>query len=115
MLVIEDDPETRQGVQQLLAEEGFGVELASDGAEALALLRQASPPTLILLDLQMPGMSGWEFRREQLSEPSLSRIPVVLMTGYGEYDASLACLKADGHLQKPVRSDELHGVLERFR
>lgn len=99
----------------MLLEEGFAVELASDGAEALALLRRGSPPILILLDLQMPGMSGWEFRREQLSEPDLARIPVILMTGYGEYDQALASLKANGHLQKPVRSGELHGVLDRFR
>lgn len=99
----------------MLREEGFDVELASDGAEALALLEAGSRPVLILLDLQMPGMSGWEFRRTQLSEPEISRIPVVVMTGYPDYDEGLTTLRPAGFLYKPVRSGDLHGLLDRFR
>ena len=115
VLVIEDDPGTRQGVQELLEGEGFIVEGASDGAEALSYLRRNEPPAFILLDLAMPGMTGWEFRREQLADPTLRRIPVVVMTSYEEYDESLTNLHPDGHLQKPIRPDELRGVLSRFR
>lgn len=115
VLVIEDDPGTRQGVQELLEGEGFVVEGAGDGAEALSLLRENDPPAFILLDLAMPGMTGWEFRREQLADPSLRRIPVVVMTSYEEYDEALTMLHPDGHLQKPIRPDELRGVLSRFR
>lgn len=115
ILVIEDDPGTRRGVQELLEGEGFAVDGAEDGREALTFLRRNAPPVLILLDLAMPGMTGWEFRREQLADPELRRIPVVVMTSYEEYDESLTTLHPDGHLQKPIRPDELRGVLSRFR
>jgi len=115
VLVVEDDPGTRRGVQELLEGEGFEVDGARDGEEALAFLRASAPPTFILLDLAMPGMTGWEFRREQLADPELRRIPVVVMTSYEEYDESITTLHPDGHLQKPIRPDELRGVLSRFR
>jgi len=115
VLVVEDDAGTRQGVQELLEGEGFVVEGACDGAEALSFLRENAPPAFILLDLAMPGMTGWEFRREQLADPDLRRIPVVVMTSYEEYDEALTTLHPDGHLQKPIRPDELRGVLSRFR
>ena len=115
VLVVEDDPGTRRGVQELLEGEGFSVESAEDGEEALTFLRENAPPAFILLDLAMPGMTGWEFRQEQLADPHLRRIPVVVMTSYEEYDESLTRLHPDGHLQKPIRPDELRGILSRFR
>jgi CheY-like chemotaxis protein len=68
-----------------------------------------------LLDLTMPGMNGWDFRRAQLRDPALAGIPVVVMTGYEEYGDAVADFRANGHLQKPVRPEELRGVLGRFR
>jgi CheY-like chemotaxis protein len=115
VLVVEDDPGTRRGVQEILEGEGFAVDGAEDGAQALQFLRRNSPPVFILLDLAMPGMTGWEFRREQLADPDLRRIPVVVMTSYEEYDEALTVLHPDGHLQKPIRPDELRGVVSRFR
>ncbi|MDQ6894387.1 MAG: response regulator [Acidobacteriota bacterium] len=115
VLVVEDDPGTRRGVQEILEGEGFAVDGAEDGAQALQFLRRSSPPAFILLDLAMPGMTGWEFRREQLADPDLRRIPVVVMTNYEEYDEALTALHPDGHLQKPIRPDELRGVVARFR
>jgi CheY-like chemotaxis protein len=115
VLVIEDDLGTRKGVQEILEGEGFVVEGAADGEEALRYLRENAPPVFILLDLAMPGMTGWEFRREQLEDPDLRRIPVVVMTSYEEYDEALTTLRPDGHLQKPIRPDELRGVVSRFR
>jgi CheY-like chemotaxis protein len=115
--VIEDDADLRTGILDLLREEGLSAQAARDGAEALAYLKQAGSrfPSLILLDLSMPGMNGWDFRRRQLADPSLASIPVVVMTSYSEYGSSVASLRADGHLQKPVRVGELQGVVERFR
>jgi CheY-like chemotaxis protein len=77
--------------------------------------KRPGKPALILLDLTMPGMNGWDFRREQLRDPALAGIPVVVMTGYEDYGDAVANLRADGHLQKPVRPEELRGVLGRFR
>lgn len=91
------------------------MDTAANGNEALAYLKSAERPSLILLDLTMPGMSGWEFRRRQRSDPDLAEIPVVVMTAHPEYDESVTSLEADGHLQKPVRPEELRGVVERFR
>lgn len=123
ILVVEDDPATRSGIQELLEEEGCDVDWAADGAQALdslkrapeARTKRAAKPALILLDLTMPGMNGWDFRREQLRDPVLAGIPVVVMTGYAEYGDAVADLRANGHLQKPVRPEELRGVLRRFR
>jgi len=113
--VVEDDAPTREGIDALLREEGLAVETACNGNEALAYLKSAEQPLLILLDLTMPGMSGWEFRRRQLSDPALAEIPVIVMTGHDEYGEAVTSLEADGHLQKPVRPEELRGVVERFR
>jgi CheY-like chemotaxis protein len=115
VLIVEDDAATREGIDALLREEGFAVETACNGNEALAYLKSGEQPLLILLDLTMPGMSGWEFRRRQRADPSLAEIPVVVMTAQKEYNESVTSLEADGHLQKPVRPDELKGVVERFR
>jgi CheY-like chemotaxis protein len=115
VLVVEDDEATREGIDALLREEGVAVDTAANGNEALAYLQSADRPLLILLDLTMPGMSGWEFRRRQKADPALSGIPVVVMTSYDEYGEAMSALEADGHLQKPVRPEELKGVVERFR
>jgi CheY-like chemotaxis protein len=115
VLVVEDDAATREGIDALLREEGLAVDTACNGNEALAYLKSAERPLLILLDLTMPGMTGWEFRRRQRADPSLADIPVVVMTAHKEYGESVTALEADGHLQKPVRPEELKGVVERFR
>ncbi|MDQ2869838.1 MAG: response regulator [Acidobacteriota bacterium] len=114
VLVVDDDAETRNGIRDLLVEQGFSVECATDGAEALALLRERPPVFLIFLDLTMPGMNGWEFRRAQLSDPRLASIPLVLTTGHPEYGDSMVSLRPDGHLQKPIKPGELLGLLGRF-
>ncbi|MEP6767185.1 MAG: response regulator [Acidobacteriota bacterium] len=114
VLVVDDDAETRNGIRDLLIEQGFSVECATDGAEALALLRGRPKVSLIFLDLTMPGMNGWEFRRAQLSDPDLASIPLVLTTGHAEYGDSMVSLRPDGHLQKPIKPGELLGVLDRF-
>ncbi|MCA1580268.1 MAG: response regulator [Acidobacteria bacterium] len=114
VLVVDDDAETRNGIRDLLVEQGFSVECATDGAEALALLRGRPGVSLIFLDLTMPGMNGWEFRRAQLSDPDLASIPLVLTTGHPEYGDSMVALRPDGHLQKPIKPGELFGLLDRF-
>src|SRR4051812_4876455 len=86
VLVVEDDYSTREGLACLLGEE-FNVRCAAHGEEALQYLRGNPAPDLILLDLMMPVLSGWEFRRQQLQEPALSNIPVVVLTALGDYGA----------------------------
>ena len=81
VLVVDDDPDIRLVLQELLIEEGYQVETASDGLTALGLLHQAPVPDIILLDLAMPGMNGGAVVKAMRSDPVLRGIPVVIVTG----------------------------------
>jgi CheY-like chemotaxis protein len=80
VLVVEDDPDLREMMEQLLHLEGFATLTAPNGLEALNLLNAGAPVKVILLDLMMPVMDGWEFRRRQRANPKLAGIPVVVMS-----------------------------------
>jgi len=81
VLVVEDNAEVRQALVALLEAEGYHVAEAVDGVSALRLLRTgAVQPCLIVLDLMMPRMSGWDFRMEQSSDLRLAGIPVVVVS-----------------------------------
>jgi CheY-like chemotaxis protein len=80
VLVIDDDPETREAIGELLSSAGIQPLKAADGIEALVLLSKHGPPNLILLDLTMPGMNGWEFMDELMEDDELSEIPVVVVS-----------------------------------
>ena len=80
VLVVEDDPDLREMMEQMLHLEGFATLTAPNGQEALNLLNTGAPVKVILLDLMMPVMDGWEFRRRQLADPKLAGIPVVVMS-----------------------------------
>jgi len=108
--VVEDDPDVGEILEMILDAEGYGVLRARNGREALEQLREATPD-LILLDLMMPGMNGWEFRAAQLRDEALARIPVVVMTGAGNDAAKVEELKADAYVRKPVELDELLRVV----
>ncbi len=107
VVVIDDDEDWRDLVVQFLVDKGFDAVGFSDGRAALAALRGGSRiPTVILLDLEMPAMTGWEFRREQLGDPRLARIPVVVASATDQ-----GSIDADAYLAKPYESTELCRVL----
>src|SRR5215831_14973272 len=84
ILIVEDDNDVRSALSELLEEEGFSVEGAHNGREALARLRGGTVhPAVILLDLMMPGMDGWDFRSEQMRDPELAAVPVVVVSASG--------------------------------
>ena len=83
ILVVEDDPDVRRALTELLASEGYEVAATADGGEALKTLRGACRRAVILLDLMMPNCDGWDFRREQLEDPTFASVPVVLVTAAG--------------------------------
>jgi CheY-like chemotaxis protein len=112
ILVVEDDPLTREALGTLLGGAGFKTRAAADGAEALESLRRGPLPDLILLDLLMPVMDGWHFRREQQHDPALAAIPVVVCSGTGDADLHAAALGAAGFIDKPLDPDQL---LEKIR
>jgi CheY-like chemotaxis protein len=113
--VIDDDDDIREVLEEVLTFEGYAVVAASDGAEALERLHQRGGCCcLILLDLMMPRMNGWEFRKEQVDDPALQPIPVMLLTGAGGAAKTAADLEVAGALEKPVELKTLLEVAARF-
>jgi CheY-like chemotaxis protein len=87
VLVVDDNEHAAEALALYLRLEGFAAVTASNGEEALEYLRGNPPPCLIVLDLTMPVMDGWQFRREQLRDPQLARVPVVLCTAVPPLDS----------------------------
>ena len=106
VLIVEDDRDTREMLGRFLELEGFDVQTAANGELALAVLHAEELPSVIILDLMMPVMNGWQFRVAQQSDPNLSQIPVVVVTAAGVRD-DIPAINADGWLSKPVDFDRL--------
>ena len=113
VLVVDDDPYIRDALADVLADEGYRVTAARDGEEALAFLQASLRPAVILLDLRMPGMSGWEVRKRLLADPELAGLPVVLLSADAHLEAAAATLRAAGSLRKPPSLDELLATVGR--
>jgi len=105
VLIVEDDRDTREMLERFLELEGFEVQTAANGELALKALAD-DHPSIIILDLMMPVMNGWQFRVAQQSDPELSQIPVVVVTAAGPRD-DIPAISADGWLSKPVDFDRL--------
>ena len=116
MLVVEDDEATLDSIVALLASYGYEVVGANSGPTALALLRDIRPRLIIILDLHMPGMDGWQFRAELLCDPDLARIPILIVSAAGTpvVRAAAEAMRAAAALVKPVDADELVGLVARF-
>ncbi len=109
ILVIDDDADIRESLSDMLTDEGHQVCVAANGQEALDLLRRSPAPCMILLDLMMPVMNGWQFVVEQASDPALAAIPVWIITAAG--DAHPPPPGVTGVLRKPFRLDQLLNVV----
>lgn len=114
VLLVEDDPELLGSLASFLQEEGYQVECARHGLEALGRLRGGCRPDVILLDLMMPIMTGWEFRDAQRQDSDLCRIPVVVISGMNDSARHAAFLEADGYVQKPIPVETLISTLNRY-
>ena len=115
VLVVEDDQEVRDAIAEVLADSEYKPLSASNGAEALERLRAAvQRPCLILLDVMMPTMDGWEFRAEQRRDPTVKDIPVVLLSAHTDVKAAAAQMQVEGFLAKPVAIEKLLATVERF-
>lgn len=111
VLIIEDDDAIRQSLRDILEDEGYDVVESANGQEALQSLRHGLSPCLILLDLMMPVMNGWEFRVEQMKEPVLAAIPVVVISADRSLSEKAYAISAASYLQKPIRLDKLLSVI----
>jgi CheY-like chemotaxis protein len=114
VLIVDDDDDLQDALSESLENEGHEATCVSNGREALDYLKTGAPVCVILLDLMMPVMNGWEFRKEQLEDAVLSRIPVVIVTADGHADEKARRLSANAFLQKPLLADELLSTVERF-
>lgn len=111
VLIVDDDIETLAIERQLLAESGFRVVEARDGAEALRAV-QDDPPAVVVLDVQMPGMDGPSFAREL--RMTLRRVPLVILTGVADPRREADRCNAEAYLAKPFDAEELVDVVRRF-
>ena len=116
ILVIEDDLDIRDSLLEILDIEGYSVVPAANGREAIERLSELENnlPNLILLDLMMPVMDGFEFRREQLAHKTWSTIPVVVMSADANVKQKLEATggPVPAYLKKPVNLDDVLGTVE---
>jgi len=112
VLIVEDDADLREMMAQLLALEGFGATTAANGLEALEYLERGAKPDVILLDLMMPVMDGWEFRRQQQSDPALAGVPVIILSALDQRRA--AEVNAAAVLKKPLDFDRLLELVRQY-
>jgi CheY-like chemotaxis protein len=103
VLLVEDDDIVRGAMQMVLEWEGYRVDCARNGQEALEKLHHSEPPSLIVLDLMMPVLDGWQFREAQKADPQLASIPVVIVSGIDARYAPEAAI----YVRKPFQVEEL--------
>jgi CheY-like chemotaxis protein len=113
--VVDDDTEIRETMIEVLEEAGYRAVGASDGIEALAQLRDPQDRwCVVLLDLMMPNMDGRTFRAEQLLDPALSPIPVVIVSAMTDVAEAAEELRVAAHVTKPVPLADLVHIVNRF-
>jgi len=111
LLVVDDDAELCESMADALTDAGYEPVTAGDGLRAMTLSRDGQAPRLILLDLMMPDMNGWQFREQQLRDQQTKDIPVVVMTA--SRDLRRHPVQADAFLFKPFTLDDLLEQVQR--
>jgi CheY-like chemotaxis protein len=114
ILLVEDDADLRESLCKAMEDAGYEVDGVRNGREALEYLRREQPPCVVLLDLMMPVMTGWEFRDAQRGDPALSDIPVVILTADGRAQSKADSLGVGKFLRKPLQLEELLGTVRSF-
>jgi CheY-like chemotaxis protein len=113
ILVVEDDTLIRESLQEALESQGYRIVAASNGREALDRLPSIAKPCLILLDLMMPVMNGWEFADALQSDVELAAIPIVVLTAFGR-ELERHKIATRDVISKPVDLDRLFRLVKRF-
>ncbi|MDR3605809.1 MAG: response regulator [Oligoflexia bacterium] len=109
VLLVEDDDDIRNTLQEVLELEGYSVVPASNGQQALDTLAKIKKPSLILLDLMMPVMTGWEFLEVKQKDINVSDVPVIVFSAAGDR-AKIENIKA--FVKKPIEVDTLLNLIE---
>src|SRR5437870_1634225 len=113
ILYVDDEVALRNEIAEELREAGYEVVCLSNGREALSHLHTAPRPDLIILDLRMPIMDGWQFRVEQKRDSALSTIPVLAMSA--DSSPKAAAIDADAYLSKPFDLEDLLNAVDDIR
>ena len=114
LMIVDDDDDLREALADIMTAQGYEVAAFGDARAALTALEGGVTPFLILLDLMMPGMSGWEFRAAQLENPTLALIPVVVVTAAGHLSDAARTLSSVEVLHKPFTFEILLPVVARY-
>jgi two-component system response regulator MprA len=114
LLLVDDEATIRDTLANVLATQGYAVETATDGQDALEKLQRGLSPNLIVLDLTMPRLDGFAFRERQLADPTLPNIPVVVLSASRRPRVGAAGLRFDAFLSKPMHLPELLATVERL-
>lgn len=115
VFIIDDDHGIRESVSGLLHGEGYPCAGFADGMEALAALRMGVRPSVILLDIAMPRMDGWDFRNAQRADPALKDVPVAIVTAAGFSEGTIRSQFGDvSVLRKPPAPGELLATVARL-
>jgi len=114
VLVIDDDAPSVDALRVMLESAGHRVDCAGNGREGLSRLREANGYCVILLDVMMPVMNGYEFREEQLKDPKLALIPVIVVTADGRAREKAKLIGSDVFFQKPLAPRELLRAIGRY-
>ena len=113
VLVVDDDPDILEALSEILEAEGFEIRRARNGKEALERL-EPEPPNLILLDLMMPVMDGWEFAQRMRQKPAaVAAIPIIVLSADRNVGSKAADIGAVGHLAKPFELNDLLDMVRR--
>ena len=110
--MVDDDPGILDVLEQALDAEGYRVLMASNGRDALDRVA-GEPPDVMLVDLMMPVMDGWQFRVEQLKDPLLAAVPVIVVSADARAAKQAARMGAADYLQKPFEFERLVEVVAR--
>jgi CheY-like chemotaxis protein len=112
-LVVDDDADIREALVDVLVDHGYCARAVANGREALESLRRGALPSLILLDLMMPIMDGATFRREQLSDPDLKDVPVVVISAGNDLQRHASSLGVVDTMRKPIDLERLLATIAR--
>lgn len=115
VMIVEDDVDLRESIAEVLEDLQYRPLGAANGKEAIERLRCGPErPCVILLDIMMPVMDGWQFRALQREDPELGDIPVIVMTAHADHRRAADGLAAAACLTKPIELDTLLATLQRF-
>jgi CheY-like chemotaxis protein len=111
ILIIDDEADLRDVLKLSMELEGYRCYTAADGEEGLEALEQIPRPGVILLDLMMPGLNGWQFLDRLRSHPPLGEIPVVVMSAFSRMLGAMGGVEV---VRKPIETDALLGIVKKY-